>query len=86
MEWIDVSPGQEDWVKQIDIMAYYGNLKVGSLVLHEEDYWLDVIDGHETDLDARSPEEAKEEMKEVLEQHFDEQINYYEELGKMLTK
>ena len=86
MEWIDVSPDQNDWVKQINIMAYYGSLKVGSLVLHEEDYWLAVIDGHETDLDARSPEEAKEEMKEVLEQHFDEQINYYEELGKMLTK
>ena len=32
MEWKEVDPEQEDWEKQIDIVAYYGSITIGSIV------------------------------------------------------
>ena len=32
LEWKEVEPEQDDWEKQIDIVAYYGSITVGSIV------------------------------------------------------
>lgn len=31
MKWKEVAPEQDDWEKQIDIVAYYGSITVGSM-------------------------------------------------------
>ena len=33
MKWKEVVPEQDDWEKQIDIVAYYGGITVGSICL-----------------------------------------------------
>ena len=32
LEWKEVEPEQEDWKKQIDVVAYYGSIAIGSIV------------------------------------------------------
>ena len=47
LEWKEVEPEQEDWKKQIDVVAQYGALVIGSIVYcGEEIGWQSVIDGH----------------------------------------
>lgn len=79
MEWKEVNPEQSDWKKQIDIIAYYGSCKIGSIVLCE-DGWNYVIDGSVEFLEAETESEAKREMIERLGEHFEDKINYYQEL------
>jgi hypothetical protein len=85
LEWKEVEPEQEDWKKQIDVVAYYGDLVIGSIVYcGEEIGWKSVIDGHMDFLQAEFLEDAKEEMIDVLDNHFTDQINYYKELQESL--
>ena len=85
MEWREVEPEQEDWERQIDIVAYYGDLTIGSIVYcGEEIGWQSVIDGHMDFMEAESLEAAKEEMLDILINHCTDQINYYEELQESL--
>lgn len=87
MEWEEVTPVQNDWEKQINLKAYYGNLLVGSIVYcGSEIGWQSVIDGNMDFLDAETAEEAKHEMKDRLENHFESEINYYRELTEMLNE
>lgn len=79
MEWIEVHPEQSDWKKQINIVAYYGSQTIGSIVCSDIG-WEYVIDGSIDFLDAETEEKAKEEMLERLEEHFEDEINYYREL------
>lgn len=86
-EWKEVEPEQEDWERQIDIVAYYGDLVIGSIVYcGEEIGWQSVIDGHMDFLQAESLEDAKEEMINVLESHCEDQIAYYKELQESLDE
>ena len=81
MKWKEVDPEQEDWEKQIDIVAYYGSITVGSIVYcGEEIGWQSVIDGHMNFMQAESLEDAKREMIDILEEHCTDQINYYKDL------
>ena len=32
IEWKEVEPEQQDWERQIDIVAYYGSVTIGSIV------------------------------------------------------
>ena len=67
MEWEDVTPEQEDWLKQLNITAYYGNKVVGSIVFcGDEVGWQSVIDGSVDFMDAETEEQAKEEMLSEL--------------------
>lgn len=85
LEWKEVEPEQEDWKKQIDIVAYYGSITIGSIVYcGEENGWQSVIDGRMNFLNAESLEDAKEEMIDVLDDHCADQINYYNELQESL--
>lgn len=87
LEWKEVEPEQEDWERQIDIVAYYGDLVIGSIVYcGEEIGWQSVIDGHMDFLQAESLEDAKEEMINVLESHCEDQIAYYKELQESLDE
>lgn len=79
MEWREVTPEQSDWKKQINIVAYYGSQEIGSIV-YDDTGWNSVIDGIVDFLNAETEEEAKQEMIVRLEDHFDDQINYYREL------
>ena len=55
---------QDDWEKQIDIVAYYGSITVGSIVYcGEEIGWQSVIDGHMNFMQAESLEDAKREWR-----------------------
>lgn len=55
MKWKEVVPEQDDWEKQIDIVAYYGSITVGSIVYcGEEIGWQSVIDGHMNFMQAES--------------------------------
>lgn len=80
LEWKEVEPEQEDWKKQIDVVAYYGSI----VYCGEENGWQSVIDGRMNFLNAESLEDAKEEMIDVLDDHFTDQINYYKELQESL--
>lgn len=81
LEWKEVEPEQEDWKKQIDVVAYYGSITIGSIVYcGEEIGWQSVIDGHMDFLQAESLEDAKDEMIDVLDEHCADRINYYKEL------
>lgn len=87
LEWKEVEPEQEDWERQIDIVAYYGDLVIGSIVYcGEEIGWQSVIDGHMDFLQTESLEDAKEEMINVLESHCEDQIAYYKELQESLDE
>lgn len=87
LEWKEVEPEQEDWERQIDIVAYYGDLVIGSIVYcGEEIGWQSVIDGHMDFLQAESLEDVKEEMINVLESHCEDQIAYYKELQESLDE
>lgn len=89
MEWKEVYPEQSDWKKQIDIMAmaYYGSQKIGSIILYDDERsWHCVIDGNIDSLVAETEDEAKEEMIQRLDEHFTDEINYYQELRESLEK
>ena len=88
MEWNEVSPDQDDWIKQINVTAYYGNVIVGSLVYcGEESGWYSVIEGSLDYLpEADTEEQAKEEMIDKLCSHFESEINYYRELTDSLEE
>lgn len=87
MEWKEVEPEQENWERQIDIVAYYGSVTIGSIVYcGKEIGWQSVIDGHMDFMEAESLEDAKREMIDVLDNHFTDQINYYEELQESLSE
>lgn len=87
MEWKEVEPEQEDWEKQIDIVAYYGSVTIGSIVYcGEEIGWQSVIDGHMDYMQAESLEAAKEEMIGILDNHCTDQINYYKDLQESLDE
>lgn len=85
MEWKEVSPEQSDWEKQIDVMAYYGSHKIGSIVICGED-WKYVIDGRIDFLEAETEDEAKKEMIERLDEYFVDEINYYQDLRESLDE
>lgn len=85
MEWKEVNPEQSDWKKQIDVMAYYGCQKIGSIVLCD-DGWNYVIDGSIDLLEAETEDEAKKEMIERLDEHFEDEINYYQDLRESLDE
>lgn len=87
LEWKEVEPEQEDWKKQIDVVAYYGDLVIGSIVYcGEEIGWQSVIDGHMDFMLAESLEDAKSEMIDILEEHCTDQINYYNDLQDSLEE
>ena len=86
MEWREVEPEQEDWEKQIDIVAYYGSVTVGSIVYCGGEGWKSVIDGYMYFIQAESLEDAKKEMMDILDNHFNDQINYYKELQEILEE
>lgn len=87
LEWKEVEPEQKDWERQIDIVAYYGEIVIGSIVYcGEEIGWQSVIDGHMDFLQAESLEDAKEEMINALESHCEDQIAYYKELQESLDE
>ena len=87
MEWKEVAPEQEDWEKQIDIVAYYGSVTIGSIVYcGGETGWQSVIDGRMDFMQAESLEAAKEEMIGILDNHCTDQINYYKDLQESLDE
>jgi len=87
MEWREIEPEQTDLGKQIDIVAYYGSVTIGSIVYcGEEIGWQSVIDGHMDFMQAESLEDAKKEMMDILDNHFTDQINYYKELQESLEE
>lgn len=86
MEWREVEPEQEDWEKQIDIVAFYGSVTLGSIVYcGEEIGWQSVIDGRMNFMEAENVEDAKKEIIDMLNNYFDDQINYYKELQESLS-
>ena len=87
MKWKEVAPEQDDWEKQIDIVAYYGSITVGSIVYcGGEIGWQSVIDGRMNYMQAESLEDAKKEMIDILVEHFTDQINYYHDLQDSLEE
>lgn len=87
IKWKEVEPEQEDWEKQIDIVAYYGSTTIGSIVYGGAEMgWQSVINGHIDFMQAESLEDAKKEMIDMLEEHCDDQINYYKELQESLDE
>mgnify|MGYP000896775806 FL=1 len=87
MEWKEVDPEQEDWEKQIDLVAYYGSITIGSIVYcGGEIGWQSVIDGSMDFMQAESLKDAKKEMIDILDEHFTDQINYYHDLQDSLEE
>ncbi len=87
MEWKEVAPEQADWEKQIDIVAYYGSVTIGSIVYcGGEIGWQSVIDGRMDFMQAESLEDAKKEMIDILDNHCINQINYYKDLQESLDE
>ena len=87
LEWKEVEPEQKDWDRQINMIAYYGDLVIGSIVHCEEEIgWQSVIDGHMDFMQAESLEDAKKEMIDILDEHFTGQINYYHDLQDSLEE
>lgn len=66
-------------------MAYYGSQKIGSIILCDEG-WEYIIDGSIDFLEAETEDEAKKEMIERLDEHFEDEINYYNELRESLKE
>lgn len=84
-EWREVHPEQADWIRQINIVAYYGSQEIGSIILCDnEKGWCCIIDGSIDFLNADTEEEAKKEMIERLQEYFEDEINYYRELIESL--
>lgn len=83
MEWKEVSPEQSNWKKQINVMAYYGDYKIASVILCDGE-WFSVINDNTELFIAKTEDEAKEEMIERLEEYFVDEINYYKELRNSL--
>lgn len=87
MEWKEVEPEQNDWEKQYDVVAYYGDVTIGSIVYcGEEIGWQSVIDGNMYFMQSESLEDAKKEMIDILDNHCTDQINYYKELQESLDE
>lgn len=87
MEWKEVDPEQEDWERQIDLVAYYGSITIGSIVYRGGEIgWQSVIDGSMDFMQAESLEDAKKEMIDILEEHFTDQINFYHDLQDSLEE
>lgn len=87
LKWVEVDPEQNDWEIQYDLVAYDGNVTIGSIVYcGEEIGWQSVIEGHMEYLEAETLAEAKDEMIFALENHCDDQINYYKELQESLDE
>lgn len=85
MEWRETEPEQKEWERQIDVVAYYGDITIGGIVYcGAEIGWQSVIDGHMDYMQAESLEAAKEEMIGILDNHCTDQINYYKELQESL--
>ncbi len=78
MVWKEVNPEQSEWERQINVMAYYGDYKIASIILCDGE-WSSVIDD-EKFIIAETEDEAKEEMIKRLDKHFTDEINYYQEL------
>lgn len=86
MEWKKVEPNEKDWEKQIDIVAYDGNITIGSIAYCGADFgWIYIIGGHSDSLLAKTEYEAKRDMITVLDNHFVDEINYYKELKESLS-
>lgn len=85
MEWKKVNPEQADWERQINVMAYYGDYKIASIIFSDGE-WSCVIDGSIESLAADTEAEAKKEMIERLDNHFVDEINYYQELRDSLDE
>lgn len=87
IEWKEVTPEQSDWIRQIDILAYYGSVKLGSIILYDDERtWHCVIDGYIDYLDANTEEDAKAEMKDKLDNFCTDQINYYTEIQESICE
>ena len=87
LEWKEVKPQQTDWERQIDIVGYYGDVVIASLVYYGEEIgWQSVIAGEMNFLNADTEEEAKSEMIDALDSHFEGEINYYSELRESLCE
>ena len=87
MEWKEVEQEQSDWEKQVNIIAYYGSVTIGSIVYcGDEIGWQSVIDGRMDFMQAKSLEDAKREMIDILDNHCTDQINYYEELRESIEE
>ena len=87
MEWKEVEPEQSDWEKQVNIVAYYESVTIGSIVYcGDEIGWQSVIDGRMDFMLAKSLEDAKREMIDMLSNHCTDQINYYEELRESIEE
>ena len=84
MKWKEVEPEQRDWEKQVDIVAYYESVTIGSIVYSSEIGWQSAIDGHMDFMQAESLEDAKEEMISILDNYCTDQINYYKDLQESL--
>lgn len=77
IEWKEVEPGQDDWERQIDIM-FCEICILGSVVYFGEELGYGcVIDGAVDVLLARTEEEAKKEIVEVIINNCDDEIAHY---------
>lgn len=85
MEWKEVKPEQSDWRRQIDVMAYYGSQKIGSIIFCDSG-WEYVIEGMVYSLEADTEDEAKKEMIDRLDEYFVEKIDLYRELRESLEE
>ena len=87
MEWQKILyPDLDAWEIQYDVVAYESH-KIGSLVYSTEYGWQSIINGTVACLyDSKTEEEAKKEFKERLENFFEDEIKYYEELSNMLDE
>ena len=87
LEWKEVEPQQDDWEKQIDIVAYYGSHTIASIVYCGKDIgWQSVIDGSMEFMMAETEEEARIEVINALDSHCEGEINYYKELRESLSE
>lgn len=87
MEWKEVKPKQDNWQRQINITAYYGETVLGSIIYCDElEGWNSLVNDELEYLDAQTEEEAKQEMKDVLEMNFESERNYFEDLLSMLKE
>lgn len=86
MEWKEVNPQQDNWQRQWDLTAYYGEHVAGSIVLDDDGdgEFCSVIDGSVEFMPAADLEDAKKTFYERLDCFFEGEINYYNELREML--
>lgn len=86
MEWKEIEPKQDDWKEQYDLIAYYGEHTVGSIVLDSDGNWNSVIDDTVEFMDCSNLAEAKEEFYDRIELFIEGEINYFTELSEMLDE